>query len=138
MRVSVRRTTRVGALDGTPLEDLGVEPDVRHHMTRADVLDGNRDLIAHAGELLAAAPVHRLDVEVVVATDGALRLTVAAVAVDRVDVWIDGRPVDSFDVTAAETSRRVTPPAADPEVVELRGHLEGRPVARARHLIGRE
>lgn len=138
MRVSVRRTTRVGALDGTPLEDLGVEPDVRHHMTRADVLDGNRDLIAHAGELLAAAPVHRLDVEVVVATDGALRLKVAAVAVDRVDVWIDGRPVDSFDVTAAETSRRVTPPAADPEVVELRGHLEGRPVARARHLIDRE
>ena len=39
MRVSIRRTLRVGVEGGTPVEDLGVTPDVRHRMTRDDVLE---------------------------------------------------------------------------------------------------
>jgi hypothetical protein len=38
MRVAIRRTLRVGKSAGTPVEDLGVEPDERHRMTRRDVL----------------------------------------------------------------------------------------------------
>jgi hypothetical protein len=38
MRVAIRRTVRVGALAGTPVEDLGVEPDERHPLTRRDLL----------------------------------------------------------------------------------------------------
>ncbi len=48
MRVAIRRTTRVGDNAGLPLEDLGVQPDAIHRMTRDDVLEGNRDLIAAA------------------------------------------------------------------------------------------
>ena len=48
MRVAIRRTTRVGDNAGLPLEDLGVRPDTIHRMTRDDVLEGNRDLIAAA------------------------------------------------------------------------------------------
>ncbi len=51
MRVAIRRTTRVGDNAGLPLEDLGVQPDAIHRMTRDDVLEGNRDLIAAAAVL---------------------------------------------------------------------------------------
>jgi hypothetical protein len=132
MRVSVRRTTRVGALEGAPVEDLGVEPDVRHRMTRADILEGNVDLLERAAGLLREAPVHRLEVDVAPAAGGELDLTVRAVNVDRVDVYVDGRPVDSFDVTASPAARRVRPPSASPGRLEARGHLAGTPVARAR------
>ena len=54
MRVAIRRTTRVGDHAGLPLEDLGIQPDAIHRMTRQDVLDGNRDLIAAAVDLLHA------------------------------------------------------------------------------------
>ena len=42
MRVAIRRTLRVGALAGTPVEDLGVAADARHEMTRRDVLERQR------------------------------------------------------------------------------------------------
>lgn len=53
MRFAIRRTTRVGANAGVPLEDLGVEPDAMHRMTRNDLLNDNGDLIAAAAALLA-------------------------------------------------------------------------------------
>jgi hypothetical protein len=136
MRVSVRRTIRVGALDGTPLEDLGVQPDVRHHMTRDDVLHGNRDLIEHAASLLKASPIHRLRFEVETIPLAELELTVHVSNIDRVDVYVDGRPVDSFDIVEIPTVRRVRPPSPVPTEIELRGHFENVPVARSRRAIG--
>jgi hypothetical protein len=52
MRFAIRRTTRVGANAGVPLEDLGIEPDAMHRMTRNDLLNDNEDLIAAAATLL--------------------------------------------------------------------------------------
>ncbi|WP_049828318.1 S41 family peptidase [Paenibacillus polymyxa] len=52
MRVAIRQTTRVGDKAGLPLEDLGIQPDAIHRMTRDDVLYENRDLIAVAAALL--------------------------------------------------------------------------------------
>lgn len=51
-RVSIRRTTRVGANAGLPLEDLGVAPDEIHQMTQDDLLHDNVDLIEKAVSLL--------------------------------------------------------------------------------------
>jgi hypothetical protein len=136
MRVSVRRTTRVEALEGTPLEDLGVEPDVRYHMTREDVLSGNRDLFERAGGLLKELPIHRVAFEVEMMAEGDLKLTVHASNVDRVDVYVDGRPVDSFDIVDAPTVRLTRPPSEAPTEVELQGLFENKPVARARRAIG--
>ena len=53
MRVAIRRTTRVGANAGLPLEDLGVVPDETHELTRNDVLNDNPDLINEAGRILS-------------------------------------------------------------------------------------
>ncbi|MBU7316619.1 S41 family peptidase [Paenibacillus oleatilyticus] len=52
MRVAIRQTTRVGDKAGLPVEDLGIQPDAIHRMTRDDVLYDNRDLIAAAAALL--------------------------------------------------------------------------------------
>jgi hypothetical protein len=93
-------------------------------MTREDVLDGNRDLFEHAGELLKELPIHRVDFEVETMADGDLKLTVHAANVDRVDVWIDGRPSGSIDVTTAVTTHRAHPPTSSPHVVELHRQRE--------------
>lgn len=52
MRVAIRRTTRVGDNAGLPLEDLGVQPDEIHLLTRDDVLGQNQELMAAAAALL--------------------------------------------------------------------------------------
>ena len=52
LRMAMRRTLRVGANWGSPLEDLGVVPDHRYYLTRRDVLGNNEDLIAYAAGLL--------------------------------------------------------------------------------------
>jgi hypothetical protein len=99
MRVAIRRTLRVGALSGTPVEDLGVRSDVRHEMTRRDVLEANADLLDAAGALLAGRPVRRLRVTPTLAPDGTLTLQLATAGMDRVDVYVNGRPRGSSDIT---------------------------------------
>ncbi|MGW5191194.1 S41 family peptidase [Kribbella sp. NPDC004138] len=98
LRVAIRRTLRVGKLAGTPVEDLGVKPQETHRMTRADLLEGNVDLLNRAGELLAAQPVRRLDLTT---SFSGTTLTVAidAQGIDRVDLYVDDRPISSEDLT---------------------------------------
>jgi Peptidase family S41 len=103
MRVAIRRTLRVGEQSGTPLEDLGVQPDHVHLMTARDVLEGNVDLMDRAGELLAAMPVRSLDVEVTGDGDR-LRVEIDATNVDWVAVHVDGRPRASVDVIGGPQS----------------------------------
>lgn len=54
-RVALRRATRVGRRIGVPLEDLGVEADSVHPLTKRDITGENRDLLAAAAGLLGAA-----------------------------------------------------------------------------------
>ena len=136
MRVSVRRTIRVGALDGTPLEDLGVEPDERHEMTHNDLMSGNEDLIEHAGRLLAAGPLHRLDFKADPLADGSIELMVSVENVDRIDVFVDGRPADSFDLGETETTRLVRSPSVIPQEIEVRGYLGQIRVVQIRRPLG--
>jgi len=127
MRVSIRRTLRVGAQSGTPLEDLGVVPNVRHHMTRDDLLADNKDLLDRAAALLADMPVRRLDIEAVPGA-GELRVDLAVANVDRADIYLDGRPRASVDTPTGEAS--VTVPIADqPAVVRAEGFAGGKLVA---------
>jgi hypothetical protein len=52
LRVALRRTLRVGPRAGIPVEDIGVVPDALHAVTCADLLEEDRDLLAHAVEML--------------------------------------------------------------------------------------
>ncbi|MFC5835515.1 S41 family peptidase [Nonomuraea insulae] len=123
MRVAIRRSLRVHDLAGTPVEDLGVVPDVRHQMTREDILHGNADLLARAGELLAAGTARRLDVQV-----AAVELTLTTRLVDRADVYLDGRPRASVNVTAEVTLVPV-PGAGAAHVIRVEGFQGGELVA---------
>jgi C-terminal processing protease CtpA/Prc len=132
MRVSVRRTLRVRDRSGTPVEDLGVEPDERHYMTRRDILEHNDDLIGRAGAILAALPSYRIDGEITLGA-GNPTVSVTTVNLDRIDVAFDDRWVASRDVSDGTTTTR---PAGSPAVVDLTGYRQGEPVARRRIHVG--
>jgi hypothetical protein len=97
LRVSIRRTLRVGELSGTPVEDVGVRPHVTHRMTRADLLEGNADLLEAAGALLAAMPRRRFDVSSSM-TGTTLTVGLDVEGIDRVDLYLDDRPISSEDL----------------------------------------
>ena len=116
MRVAVRRSTRVGRLAGVPLEDLGVVPDERHFMTRDDLLKSNVDLIAHAAKLLAARPAPALQITPASAPP-VTQIQVAATDVDRVDLHVDDRPVESLDITSSPMAIPLPKPLTQGRVV---------------------
>ena len=132
MRVAVRRTVRVGERSGTPVEDLGVLPDERHAMTRRDLLEGNADLIEHAGRLLAGLPRRRL-VAVAQRRGGKVTVKLTTVGVDRVDVAVAGRPAASVDVRDGTTDVVLERPAPKSTDLGLQAYAAGNLVA-ARHL----
>lgn len=127
MRVAIRRTLRVREQSGTPLEDLGVQPDSQKPLTRDDLLHGNRDLIDEAGSILSAMPVRRLTAS---ASQAGSTLSVQATTsgISRLDIYSDGRPVASEDV--GDGSHNITaqaPPGANQ--VRLEGFAAGNYVA---------
>jgi Peptidase family S41 len=127
MRVSIRRTLRVGPQSGTPVEDLGIVPDVRHKLTKNDVLNGNVDLFARAGQVLSAMPARKL---LVTATQSGPNLTVQLQVsnIDRADVYVDGRPRGSMNISGANASFAVTGvPGAS--AVRVEGYAAGLLVA---------
>ena len=126
MRVSIRRTLRVGAQSGTPLEDLGVVPNVRHRMTRDDLLAGNKDLLDRAGVELAGMPVRRLAIAAVLDA-GDLRVDLTVANIDRADIYVDGRPRASVDTPTSEAT--VTVAAVGAALVRAEGFADGKLVA---------
>jgi Peptidase family S41 len=134
-RVAVRRSTRVGDRSGDPVEDLGVVPDMVHQMTRKDVLEGNPDLIARAGELLAGLPVRFLSAELQPGSDGKTRVLITTRNMSRVDVYVDGRPQMTLDVLDGETPIELTLREVPWPVLDLRG-FEGSELVAARRIQG--
>ncbi|MFF3500208.1 S41 family peptidase [Streptomyces sp. NPDC003247] len=128
MRVSVRRTLRVGALSGTPVEDLGVVPDELHRMTRRDLLEDNADLFDQAGRLLQERKPHAVSVTDAVSVDGSLRIKVKATNIDRVDVYVDQRPGASVDLSDGQADVTV-PGAAAARAARVDGFEAGQLVA---------
>jgi hypothetical protein len=103
MRVSIRRTLRVGPLAGTPVEDLGVQPNIRHRLTRNDVLSGNVDLLERAGQVLAAATSRQLSATAT-RVGGTLTVQLQVTNIDRADIFVDGRPRASVDIAGGTAS----------------------------------
>ncbi|HSK40325.1 MAG TPA: S41 family peptidase [Arenibaculum sp.] len=126
-RVAIRRTTRVKEYAGVPLEDLGVEPDDVHLMTRNDVLNGNTDLIAKAAQLLAGEKIHSLSGRIDRSQPQVVVVRAEARNLSRVDVYMDGRPLGSGDVRNGAASVTLPPETPDAGTLELRG-FEGREV----------
>ncbi|NUO99941.1 MAG: peptidase S41 [Nonomuraea sp.] len=97
LHVAIRRTLRVGEAAGTPLEDYGVTGEL-YRMTRRDLLEGNPDLMERAAQALAGQLGHRLALSAEPG-DATLFVTVESTGLDRVDLYVDGRPRASADLT---------------------------------------
>ncbi|HEX6095238.1 MAG TPA: S41 family peptidase [Thermoanaerobaculia bacterium] len=128
MRVSIRRTIRVGKHAGAPLEDLGVIPHERHFLTRNDVLNDNKDLIARAVTELTNWPVRSLKLTAQEKSPTRVRYFAEVAGMTRVDVYVDDRPTHSLDVE----NGRVTFEAPRSAHLELRGFDAAKLVARYR------
>jgi hypothetical protein len=135
MRVSIRRTLRVGARAGAPVEDLGVVPDKVYRMTRADVLNDNVDLINEAAAMLAQLPRHDLKVTLQAVSPTQVAVAAATIGMSRLDVYVDGRPSQSIDLQGGQTTITVVKRSAAPADLELRGFDGENPVARYREVI---
>jgi Peptidase family S41 len=117
--LAVRRSIRGGRHAGRPLEELGIIPDQRHHMTKRDVLNNNEDLIARAARILTKKPVYALSVRLFTDKQGARGIVITATSkilppdngknISRLDVYVGGRPYKSFDARdGAIHARRIT------------------------------
>ncbi len=131
-RVSFRRSTRVGQNAGQPVEDLGVVPDIIHRTTRDDLLHGNRDLIAKAGEILSGEIVRRLAVGVASRQGKDVTLNAQTVGVRRLDVYADSRPVSTLDIGDGSRQIDVRMAKATGGVIALKGFDGGQLVAARR------
>ncbi len=101
LRVAIRQCLRVGPRAGALLEDFGVVPDAVHPPTRADVLQGDRDLLARAAEMLAADDAHSIQVTMGgpdAANPGNRQITIRTRGLTRLDFYLDGRPLASRDL----------------------------------------
>jgi hypothetical protein len=104
MRVAIRRSVRVGAMAGMPLEDLGVIPDAGvHKMTQNDIFNNNADLIAHAASILKTRKARRLSGKVASVT-GKSQLTIETENLNRVDIYLNNRPSLTLDVRDGSTT----------------------------------
>ena len=133
MCVAARRSTRVGEQSGVPLEDLGVVPNERYRMTRNDLLQSNVDLIAHAGKFLKGKPTQTLRLATTSAAPFT-RIAVISTNVDRVDLFVDGRPVDSIDIPPSPVPLEIALPQPLTALnrVEASGYRAGELVVRTR------
>ena len=136
MRVSIRRTLRVGRRAGTPVEDLGVIPDERHFTTREDLLNDNVDLINKAGSMLATiVPVRSMVVDVQSASPAQATVVVDTSGMSRLDAYLDGRPIQSVDVQGGQTTFNVATPADGQQTLEILGFDQEQLVGRYRTRI---
>lgn len=96
---SFRRATRAGPSEGLPIEDVGIA-GTPYAMTRADLLSGNVDLLAHCVALLRQQTPSQLSAAV---DKPGKKLTLTAQGLDRVNVFVDGHPASSTPVTDGAT-----------------------------------
>jgi len=121
MRVAIRRSLRVGANSGTEVEDLGIIPDERHSMTRADLLNGNVDLIEAAARILAKMPVHRLSTRVTAKPGNMIGVEVETQNVDLLDFYLDFHPLRSERVSPQTNRVAFDMPRGNAKTLSLQG-----------------
>lgn len=126
LRVAARVCNRTGTMAGQPIEELGIVADERHALSEADITAGNRDLKAAAMAMLARQPARWLEVK---SSDSGDAVLMTPTNLDRLDVYLEDRPLGSFDVQG-DVPLKVAVPAGWPSSrIEVRGFTGGALVA---------
>lgn len=130
MRVSLRRTLRVGERAGQPVEDLGIEPDILYEMSRNDLLNGNIDLLNRAGQVLAASgTVRQLDAAIVGSGGQNIDIDITTINVTSVDIYVNDRPQTTIQTADGTHQITVQLPTSGSPIVRLEGFARGQLVA---------
>jgi len=133
MRVAIRQCLRVGPNAGALLEDFGVIPNLVYKLRRADVMQGDPELLAFVANELSGQTPRSIKI-----TPNALerakrrQLTIETRGLDRLDFYIDGRPQASIDLKPDATGKSQVQPWVDSGVMlRLVGYQTGndRPLA---------
>jgi hypothetical protein len=120
--LAVRRAVRgAGAASGAPIEDVGVRGHRSYVMTRDDLLAGNQDLMDFCGRLIAGCLSTSLQIRQ--ARRGASTIRVTTQGLDRLDVYIDDRPVGSKDVADGLTTLKLPQGWSSVELQGFSGEL---------------
>lgn len=134
LRVALRRALRVRGQAGVELEDSGVRADEVHRMTKNDLLRQNEDLMESAAALIAdkrrTMPVLRI--EEVVAERAGYRVRVRTANLDRLEAYLDGRPLQRWvDLRPDGDRATLTAPKTDGgDELVLQGSLSNCVVAK--------
>lgn len=107
MRVSLRRTLRVGDRVGQPVEDLGVVPDVQVKLTKEDLLARNRDLLNTAGKILAYGVPRRFDAQLTTTNGATATIQLSTMRIPEIDIYVNDRPQGSMSTPDGITTLTV-------------------------------
>jgi hypothetical protein len=100
--LAIRRSSRVGASAGHPIEDLGVTRDVRYQLTRDDIMHDDRDLLQFACGQLATQPANRLKILKAELQQGSIALTVETRNLFRIECLVNGLQQSAFATDAPQ------------------------------------
>jgi hypothetical protein len=101
--LAVRRAIRgAGEAEGTAIEDVGVRGHRTYAMTKHDLVGTNQDMLDFCGAILAEQHVTRLQASK--ANAHGRTIEVVTGGLDRLDLFIDGRPNASKDVVDGATT----------------------------------
>ncbi len=129
MRVSIRRNVRVGENAGTPIEDLGVIPDISYPLSRKDLLEGNADLIKEATKILAELPQRQFDMTFE-DHENTIDIELISLGISRIDVYVDGRPVLTKSVSNGVNNFSIEALSSTTKLLEFVGLKRNKIVAK--------
>jgi C-terminal processing protease CtpA/Prc len=127
IRVAARNCERTGAFSGMPIEELGVAADVLYSLSERDVLEDNPDLKSFAIAQLSDQPSYWLELDWSVTEAG--QLAIKSSGIDRLDIYLDQRPLGSFDASSDTPLNKDLHKERSFSTVEVRGFKDNQLVA---------
>ena len=94
--LAIRRSSRVAANAGKVIEDVGVKADVRYHVTRKDLVDHDRDLLAFACTHLGSQPTYMLRIDRADLREDGIEVSIRTRNLFRLECRVNGFTQCSF------------------------------------------
>jgi hypothetical protein len=107
LQFAARLVQRNRKNQGVPIEEIGVRTpeDNRYQMTRRDLLESDVELLRYATNALASRPHYDLDVFNEIDNNGKSIIRVSSLHIAWLDMLINGRLLESLDVTIKGVGR---------------------------------
>jgi C-terminal processing protease CtpA/Prc len=147
LQFAARLVQRNGRNQGVPIEEIGVRTPkaYRYQLTRKDLLESDVDLLRFAMKTLASQPVYDLNVFSETDAGGKPVIRISSLHIAWIDLLINGRMIESRDVTQLQTGQAEDlvfslPDDLEPDtIIEIHGYTPAgkgsKRVARYKHRV---